>query len=139
MQLEPNSAVKQSPNHLQERGRKAEDKRNPAYLKRLPAGISHDERTPTNNSHVESLDSLRGCFLFSTWRRNNSSEVSFHSSEVLFRPHVGNALFLRGDLQIPTWGSFRPSLGTVSSQRGWEILVPSVWDGPSGLFTILYT
>ena len=38
---------------------------------------------------------------------------------------------------FPTWGSFCPSLGIFSSQRGWEIFVPSVWDDLSGLFVIL--
>ena len=46
----------------------------------------------------------RSYFLFSTWGRKNSSEVSFDSSEVSFLPSVGIFSFLRGDLEIPTWG-----------------------------------
>ena len=36
---------------------------------------------PKTNSHVGIFKSPRGYFLFSTWTRNISSEVSFHSSE----------------------------------------------------------
>ncbi len=52
--------------------------------------------------HVGIFDFPRGYFLFSTWGRNDSSEVSFDSSEVLFRPYVGIFSFPRGDLEIPT-------------------------------------
>ena len=53
--------------------------------------------------HVGIFDFPRGYFLFSTWGRNDSSEVSFDSSEVLFRLHVEIYPFPRGDLKIPTW------------------------------------
>ena len=50
-------------------------------------------------------NSPRGYFSFSTWARNNSSEVSFDSSEVLFLAHVEIFYFPRGDLRIATWGT----------------------------------
>ena len=39
---------------------------------------------PFSNIHVGNLKSPRGYFLFPTWARIISSEVSFHSSEVSF-------------------------------------------------------
>ena len=46
---------------------------------------------------------LRGNFRIPTKERTNSSEVSFHSSEVLFRPLVENFCFSASYLQIPPW------------------------------------
>ncbi len=55
----------------------------------------------------------------------------------MFFSYVGICKFLPWDLFVPPWGSLRPSLGIFSSQHGWNIFVPSVWDGLSGLFIIL--
>ena len=59
---------------------------------------------PFSNIHVESLKSPRGYFLFSTWGRFDSSEVSFdssevsfHSSEEFFIPHVEISKYPRGN------------------------------------------
>ena len=54
---------------------------------------------------MENLKFPRDYFLFSTWRRNDSSEVSFDSSEVLFLAYVEIFYLPRGDLRISTWGS----------------------------------
>ena len=59
------------------------------------------------------LKSPRGCFLFPTWRRIISSEVSFHSSEVSFHSseeffilHVGISKYPRGNPFSPTQPRF---------------------------------
>ena len=49
------------------------------------------------------VKSLRGYFPFSTWVQIISSEVSFDSSEVSFRPYVENVFSPRGDFEIPPW------------------------------------
>ena len=59
----------------------------------------------SDDCHVENVKSPRGYFLFSTWTRKKSSEVSFDSSEVPFLAYVENFLFSRGDFGFPTWGS----------------------------------
>ncbi|WP_455773687.1 hypothetical protein [Porphyromonas asaccharolytica] len=58
----------------------------------------------SDDCHVENVKSPRGYFLFSTWTRKKSSEVSFDSSEVPFLAYVENFLFSRGDFGFPTWG-----------------------------------
>ena len=58
---------------------------------------------PTVYFFQEEDKSPRGYFLFSTWRRNDSSEVSFDSSEEFFLAHVDIFYFPRGDLKISTW------------------------------------
>ena len=60
--------------------------------------------TLKEDSHVEIWRFPRGYFLFSTWGRIISSEVSFDSSEVLFVAYVENFHFPRGDWRISTWG-----------------------------------
>ena len=49
------------------------------------------------DSHVENVKLPRGYFLFSTWTRNISSDLSFDSSEVSFRLHVDNIPWSRGE------------------------------------------
>ena len=60
---------------------------------------------------MRNVKSLRGYFLFSTWTRIISSEVSFDSSEVSFDSseefllaHVDIFHFPRGYFEISTWG-----------------------------------
>ncbi len=52
---------------------------------------------------MENLKSPRGGFSFSTWRRNDSSEVSFDSSEEFFLSHVANFHLPRGEFSFATW------------------------------------
>ena len=66
-----------------------------------------------NNSSLGiSYFQVRG-LRFSREKTKNSSEVSFHSSEVLFRGSVENFHFLTGYCGFPPWRS----LGTVSRCR----------------------
>ena len=60
------------------------------------------------DSHVENVKAPRGYFLFPTWTRNISSEVSFHSSEVSFLAYVENVFSPRENSQFPTWGAVFP-------------------------------
>ena len=64
---------------------------------------------PFSDIHVENLKSPRGYFLFPTWGRIissevsfDSSEVSFHSSEEFFILHVGISKYPRGNHFSPT-------------------------------------
>ena len=64
---------------------------------------------PFSNIYVGNLKSPRGYFLFSTWGRIISSEVSFHSSEVSFDSsedffilHVEISKYPRGNHFSPT-------------------------------------
>ena len=65
---------------------------------------------PFSSIHVGNLKSPRGYFLFPTWGRIISSEVSFHSSEVSFHSseeffilHVEISKYPRGNHFSPTW------------------------------------
>ena len=66
----------------------------------------------------------RGYFLFSTWGRIISSEVSFDSSEVSFLAYVENFHFLRGDWRISTWGLANFHVAIFYSSRGDESFPP---------------
>ena len=68
-------------------------------------GVVADSFEVVDDSHVGNDKSSRSYFLFSTWARNISSEVSFDSSEVLFLAYVENFHFPRGDWRIATWGT----------------------------------
>ena len=75
------------------------------------SGWHSSQMSIQNDSHVESLKSPRGYFLFSTWGRKNTSEVSFDSSEVsfdsseeFFLAYVENFPFPREYLRFSTWG-----------------------------------
>ena len=58
------------------------------------------------DSHVENPKSPRGHLTFSTWRRFDSSEVSFDSSEVLFLPYVNFLVldYLTEKEEVTVWG-----------------------------------
>ncbi len=62
---------------------------------------------------MEICEFPRGYFLFSTWGRIISSEVSFDSSEVLFVAYVENFHSPRGDWRISTWGLSGAGAGQV--------------------------
>ena len=68
---------------------------------RNSGGVKH-KLLASLDLHVGNRKSSRGDFLFSTWRQNISSEVSFDSSEVLFLVHVENFYSSRGDFRFPT-------------------------------------
>ena len=53
--------------------------------------------------HVDISKCPRGEFLFSTWRRKNSSEESNETSEEMNDAHVENKKYPRGDLRFSTW------------------------------------
>ena len=62
---------------------------------------SHFRVSRHHSSEVQEARSPGGYFGMSTWERKNSSEVSFHSSEVLFLPYVENFSFSTQKLGNP--------------------------------------
>ncbi len=74
--------------------------------------------------------------MVSSFLQNNLLEVpskSFYRTAILPKFH----LTLPKSFFVLTWRFANPYVGIFSSQCGWDIFVPSVWDDHSELFTLL--